>query len=747
MWSFRRTLHRVPVIVWTLLVFLAGTSQAMNVEITNIDIDDYPGIHVYVRVTDDEGNYIQDLGAYNFEVRENGELLDIYLEPQFGYLAVTLVMDESGSMAGCEQDVIDACSYFVEGLDGLDKGAIVKFSTTSRVDVPMTYDHQALLNSIEEYVAAGWTDLFDAIALGIDECFYEPERKAVVTFTDGNNNMPGVAAMALPGMAGSDITIYTIGIGDFIVPDSLIYIAEETGGFYLPIEDPSQMQEVLIDIRSDIDNLYDVFYNTPNPDLNGTNRMLEVQVTYLGETAWDTASYTAPLVSPPEIILSPETTALLGVPQNPNWALHISCEVITTSAIDDARIYYRTMGQSYYQQANMSQGAGNYYLYDIPANIVQSPGIEFYIQVTSSEGATTTLPSYNPGLLPLSIPVLPNEAPEINHVESNTWLDRQTLPLTATVTDDDGIDQVKLFYRDAEAYFFYEIIMDNLYGDTYQAEIPGTQINQRFDLEYFFAAWDNQGCLNYWHSSYDPYFVDILLEMGPTKPAVVLEPEESSIIIPAHGGSFFFTMVALNPIPDFATCDVWADMIRPDGIIQEIDLVLYNIVLGPGGQEEQAFLQEVPDTAAAGDYLYRMHTGEYQTHITYYTASFPFTKLSASSGFGPYKDWSWEEVAASPPEQGDQEVLFADSTPTLSSGFPNPFNAATSLQFYLPEGGVTSLIIYNVEGQEVTRLTDGYHPAGHHRVYWDAASVSSGAYFARLITRNGILTSKLTLVK
>jgi len=720
----------------------------MNVEITNIDIDDYPGIHIFVRVTDDEGNYIQDLGPYNFEVRENGELLDIYLEPQFGYLAVTLVMDQSGSMATFEQDVIDACSYFVNGFDDLDKGAIVKFSTSSMVDVPMTYNHQALLNSIAGYVASGWTDLYDAIALGIDECFYEPERKAVVTFTDGNNNMPGVSAIELPEMAGSDITLYTIGIGDFIVPDSLEYIAEQTGGFYLPIEDPSQMQDVLIDIRSDIDNLYHVFYNTPNPEPNGATRMLEVEVTYLSETAWDTVSYTAPLALPPEITLDPETAAMLGVTQPPGNTLDISCNVNTVNEIDDARIYYRTMGQSVYQQADMIEGGGTLYYYNIPVSIVQSPGVEFYLQATSVEGATTTLPDYNPGLLPLSIPVSPNEAPVIEHVPESTWLNRQTLPLSVVVTDADGVDQVKALYRDADSYFYNEIIMDNVYGDTYQGEIPGDQINNRLDLEYFFAAWDNQGCVNYWQSSYDPHFVDVLVELGPTKPAVVLEPEESSIVIPAHGGSFFYNMIALNPIPDFATCDVWADMIRPDGIVQEIeDLVLSNIVMGPGGSYEQAFLQQVPDTAQAGEYLYRMHTGDYETRSTYYTASFTFTKLSTMDGFGPHGSWSWQTVSESPSEQKNEEVLFSDSKLALSSGYPNPFNATTSLQFYLPENGSATLTIYNLEGREVARLTEGYHTAGEHRVYWNAEAAASGTYFARLVTRDGIIISQLTLVK
>ncbi|MBU1652015.1 VWA domain-containing protein, partial [bacterium] len=157
-----------------LVLTMFTMTQAMNVEITNVNVDNFPGIHVFVRVTDDQGNIIEDLSSYNFEIRENGVLIDDWVSPQFGYMAVTLVMDESGSMSEYEQQVIDACNYFVNGLENLDKGAIVKFANTAAVDVPMTYDKDELLASIATYQTSGTTDLYDAIYLGIEECFYEP---------------------------------------------------------------------------------------------------------------------------------------------------------------------------------------------------------------------------------------------------------------------------------------------------------------------------------------------------------------------------------------------------------------------------------------------------------------------------------------------------------------------------------------------------------------------------------------------
>ncbi|MBU0518218.1 VWA domain-containing protein [bacterium] len=729
-----------------LVLTMFTMTQAMNVEITNVNVDNFPGIHVFVRVTDDQGNIIEDLSSYNFEIRENGVLIDDWVSPQFGYMAVTLVMDESGSMSEYEQQVIDACNYFVNGLENLDKGAIVKFANTAAVDVPMTYDKDELLASIATYQTSGTTDLYDAIYLGIEECFYEPEKKAVVAFTDGNNNQPGVYAAQLPGFAGTDIAIYTIGIGS-ITPDSLIYISEATGGFYLPIDDPSQMQEVLEDIRFDVNNLYDCFYNTPDPSTNGSERQIEVVVNYLGEIEWDVATYNAPNYPPPAITLSDETAALLGISQNPNFSLHLSCEVESETTISDARIYYRTMGATYYEQADLIHGAGNFYYYDIPASTVAAPGIEFYFQVTDARGATSTLPGYSPGSLPLAIPVQPNLAPSFSYIEPTIWLDRQTLPIELAVYDDTIVDSVKLYYKDADSYFYNEVMMTQVNDTSFQAEILGTEVNQRLNLTLFFAAWDDQGSVGYWASSYNPWYIDVVIELGPTDPAVALDPESSSIVIPSHGGSFFYTMNVINPINDYGYCDAWADMIRPDGAIQEIGLLGEDIVTPPGGIFEQAFIQEVPDTAAAGDYTFRVHTGEYMTHWQYYMDSFTFTKSGVSEG-GPYTQWYWEPITSPPSEgTGGTQIFFAYQVPTLGEGYPNPFNATTSLQFYLPEDSYVNLVIFNLSGQEVQRLGEGYYAAGSYRVNWNAQHAPSGIYFANLITRHGVLTTKLTLIK
>ncbi len=88
----------------------------------------------------------------------------------------------------------------------------------------------------------------------------------------------------------------------------------------------------------------------------------------------------------------------------------------------------------------------------------------------------------------------------------------------------------------------------------------------------------------------------------------------------------------------------------------------------------------------------------------------------------------------------------------LNQNYPNPFNPTTDISFSLPVAGKVTLDIYNVLGQKVTTLVDGYFDAGEHTVVWDGTDanhnpVSSGIYLYRLQAGDFSDTKKMMLVK
>jgi hypothetical protein len=87
------------------------------------------------------------------------------------------------------------------------------------------------------------------------------------------------------------------------------------------------------------------------------------------------------------------------------------------------------------------------------------------------------------------------------------------------------------------------------------------------------------------------------------------------------------------------------------------------------------------------------------------------------------------------------------STYSLSQNYPNPFNPVTSIKFALPKDGFVTLKIYDILGNVVTTLYDGYKPAGSYSSSFDGTNLSSGIYFYQLKTDNYIDTKKMTLLK
>lgn len=73
----------------------------------------------------------------------------------------------------------------------------------------------------------------------------------------------------------------------------------------------------------------------------------------------------------------------------------------------------------------------------------------------------------------------------------------------------------------------------------------------------------------------------------------------------------------------------------------------------------------------------------------------------------------------------------------LYQNYPNPFNPTTTISYSLPQSGHVELTIYNIKGEEICRLVDGYQRGGEHTVKWDGinfegAAVSSGLYIYKI---------------
>ena len=99
-----------------------------------------------------------------------------------------------------------------------------------------------------------------------------------------------------------------------------------------------------------------------------------------------------------------------------------------------------------------------------------------------------------------------------------------------------------------------------------------------------------------------------------------------------------------------------------------------------------------------------------------------------------------------------RELIGLPSETELQQNAPNPFNSETAISWFLLKPGPARLEVFSLTGQPVAVLQQGPLQAGRHRVHWDGRDdegrpLASGVYLYRLVTGEGVLTRKLTLLR
>jgi hypothetical protein len=95
----------------------------------------------------------------------------------------------------------------------------------------------------------------------------------------------------------------------------------------------------------------------------------------------------------------------------------------------------------------------------------------------------------------------------------------------------------------------------------------------------------------------------------------------------------------------------------------------------------------------------------------------------------------------------DEKSKFAPESITLYPAYPNPFNPTTMIRYNLPQRGLTTLAIYDLQGREVLELMNAMQESGVHSVALTADRLPAGLYIVRLLSGNHAAAGKLAVVK
>jgi hypothetical protein len=135
-------------------------------------------------------------------------------------------------------------------------------------------------------------------------------------------------------------------------------------------------------------------------------------------------------------------------------------------------------------------------------------------------------------------------------------------------------------------------------------------------------------------------------------------------------------------------------------------------------------------------------SGPHTVELTDPAGCFPAQNVNCPTAFEKGDDIWAEDVPGSA----------LPSKTTLLGNYPNPFNPSTTIRYALAADTYVSVKVYNMLGQEVATLVNGFQKAGEQSVIWNGtnnagSTVASGLYIYKLQAGSVVLSEKMLFAK
>lgn len=518
----------------------------LTANMTSINSQSFPFIYMNIAV-----NYmgvgVPELTHNDFTVYEDGVLQTDYFQvtpPAEGggarLVDIIFIMDNSGSMSDEINAVTNNVEDFVNNLavSGVDFAlGLTRYGQDANGGNPIIEDNGILTSDINYFKNDVWQR-------NVIDGWYEPGYYAITQSASGFNFRPGAQkvfiiitdetpnqgtdetlAGALQVCVDNSITLFALTLPNLFW--TFEPITDATNGACFDIY--SDFDDILDYISNLVANTYLVRYRSNNPVFDGIIRYVEVPVTYLGEVATATGSY-LPGASP--VIERTQATKDL---HNQAWAefTEFLIEVEITDNVppytQNATLFYKKTTATQYQSTAMVQSSkGEIWSASIPASVVETPGIDYYI--TATDGQTTASdPPVNPDINPYQLAILPNEAPVIIHVPVTTLTVNVPINITAVVTDNTNyLEHVRLYYRQTGQLIYQMAEMVNTQGDNFSAVIPATWVTAN-GVDYYIRATDNFSVSSYHGTAASPHRIEVPTFQPPTNLIANLNEETGQV--------------------------------------------------------------------------------------------------------------------------------------------------------------------------------------------------------------------------
>jgi Ca-activated chloride channel homolog len=198
-------------------------------------------------------------------------------------LDLILAIDVSGSMKDAMPTVKESVKEFLSALSSGDQVTLLGFNDSIFTLTRRTKDPGQRLRAVDRLAPWGSTALYDVIIAGADMLGRETGRKAMLVFTDGEDQGSHASLTdAERRLQASDMTLFMIGQGRGVKSEPLKRIMNRlalvTGGRALMTEKVDELRSAFAEMLRELSNQYLLGFTPTNGRHDGTLRHLRVEV-------------------------------------------------------------------------------------------------------------------------------------------------------------------------------------------------------------------------------------------------------------------------------------------------------------------------------------------------------------------------------------------------------------------------------------------------------------------------------------
>jgi Ca-activated chloride channel family protein len=248
------------------------------------EVVDVEVVQVTVTVADGRGHFVRGIPRSAFKIFEDNhpQVISHFASEDIP-LELIVAIDISGSMSPAMPKLKSAVKEFLGAVPPADQVTLLGFNDNIFPLTRKATDPAERVKAVDRLAPWGSTALYDVILRGADMLGRQTGRKALVVFTDGEDQgSHATIADVEHRLQASDVTLYMIGQGRGVTMEPLKKIMNRlstpTGGRALFTDSIDELRGAFADLLDELSNQYLLGYASTNTARDDAWRRIRVDV-------------------------------------------------------------------------------------------------------------------------------------------------------------------------------------------------------------------------------------------------------------------------------------------------------------------------------------------------------------------------------------------------------------------------------------------------------------------------------------